>query len=233
MRFYSLFLLLLILVGCTTSDSGSNEPPVTITHPPEGAVIYAESLLVRGATVDSDPQTFTVRVTDSAGDTLVDTQVDASGGVWQVELPHGYSDDPAAFNVQVVIVEDDDQLVPDSVGITLAAIEFRPEGVFGNIVIPAEDAPVGGDSISIEGTVSGTFENTFVVELVDAAENAISSTVVTVTNPYFVDEIPWSTTLATTGYTGEATLNMTIRNMENGNLIVLDSVSLVIGEAAG
>jgi hypothetical protein len=229
--------MLLVLTACdgTTGDAQSSTVTtagtVTITFPASGTVIYAESLYLAGQASGDAPQSFRLEVVGTDDSVIASTQVDNASGDWQVELIHGYTGEPTEVTIQAVPLEGEGLLASSSV--LLSSIAYRPEGAYGFILLPGDGDTVGGDSIPVEGSVSGVFENTFTLVLLDSAENILDEQIITVFNPYFIDEVPYQADLAPGSYTGPAVIRAQITNAEGGDLIELGSVSITIDSSAG
>jgi hypothetical protein len=116
----------------------------------------------------------------------------------------------------------------DTALVTLAHQSYRPADLRGSITTPADDESISGSAILVSGTASGIFENTFTVNLIDADGNIINSEIVTVMNPYFIDEVPFSLELATNGYTGPAEIRAFTESAADGSEILIGSVEVTI-----
>ncbi|MDX1996067.1 MAG: hypothetical protein SF029_27055 [bacterium] len=227
--------MLLTACGGTTGDvqsaAGTTDGAVTMTFPASGTVIYAESLYLAGQVSGDSPQSFRLEVIGTDDSMIASTQVANASGDWQVELIHGYTGEPTEVTIQAVSLDGQNVLASSSV--LLSSNDYRPEGAYGFILLPGEGDAVGGDSIPVEGSVSGVFENTFTLVLVDSAENILDEQIITVLNPYFIDEVPYQADLAPGSYTGAAVIRAQATNAEDGGLIELGSVSITIDSSAG
>jgi len=231
--------MLLIFCGCTVAPQVTPTPEITgsvdIVYPQDGSIIYAEQLFLSGTASDIPGDTFALQLIGPDGSVVGRYPVQTSAREWQVEIPHGYSDEPIEVNIFAVpeagnIPSDVDY---DVATIVLAGQTYRPEGVFGSIVSPSEGSAVGGDTFEVNGTVSGVFENTFTLALFDAEGNVIDSKSVTVFNPYFTDEVPWTDELATNSYVGAAAIRVLYVSPADGSEIALDEVQVTLEEQAG
>lgn len=229
-------ILLLFLAACQgdSNQPSATEPPpaasITIDSPQDGTVVYAETLYITGQT-GSTAQNLKIELVDIDDNVIAETTVNAQPGGWQIELPHGYTGDPSEVIVRAVNADAGSEQVYDSATILISDITHRPDGIFGSITYPANGIEVGGDMLLIEGRASGAPENTIIVELV--GETVIDSQVITLMNPYFVDEVPWQAELATNGYTGQATIQVYITSPQDGSQVILDSIIVTVITAAG
>lgn len=239
-RFIAVFVLLMILTACS-SDGGDDSQPsdnptsfsgeVDIIQPLEGTVIYAESMLIIGTLFGSESETFTLQLVNPDDDIIAETTLTVSRGNWEVEIPHGYTGNPTAITIRAV-PENFELGAYDSVSIFMADLSFRPEGTFVTVRAPAQDAPVGGDSILIEGSVSGLSTNMLLVALVDAEGSTLAEQTIEVFNPFFIDETLWNVEFALGTYVGEAQIQVS-DVADDGSTALLTSVDIVIGDSAG
>lgn len=226
--------LMLLLAACTTEDGNGGfvstatpEPfsaEVDLQYPPDGAVIYAETVTVSGTIEDETRYAFDVEIVDAEGNILAESSLDTSGD-WSVEIVHGYTGEPAEFSVRVVPPTANTGTY-DRISILMASNSFRPEGTFGNITAPGEDAPIGGESILVEGTISGV--ESFTVALVDPAGFKLAEQTADVINPQRINEIPWQVELSLGTYTGTAEIRLL-----NADDDPLSIIPIVIGTDAG
>jgi hypothetical protein len=229
--------ILLILCACNVTPQSTPTiiGGVDIVYPQDGSIIYAEQLFVSGTASDIPGDSFALQLIGPDGSIIGRYPVAMSAGEWQVELPHGYIGEPIEVNIFAVpqngnLPSDVDY---DVATIVLAGQTYRPDGAFGSIVSPTEDSTMGGDTFEVRGTVSGVFENTFTLSLISADNSTIDSKPVTVFNPYFTDEVPWTAELMTNGYTGAAEIRALYFSPADGSEIVLAVVQVTIQEAAG
>jgi hypothetical protein len=199
---------------------------VTLDFPPDGAQIYAELIQISGMALDIPDNQFVLRLTDSAGLELQRAVVKPTSPAWQIELPHTYDDTP----VEVTLTAQPDDMTEPYTARTLilAGIRHRPEGAFGSITQPTDQTTVGGDVIPVSGTASGVPDNILTVQLHDTENHLITEQTITIHNPYFVDVMPWSTEIATSGYSGPATISI---HDEQGT--VLETIQITMDTAAG
>ena len=122
----------------------------------------------------------------------------------------------------------------DIVSIAISSPANRPEGVFGSILAPNAGDTVGGDSNYVSGRGSGFFENTFtlVLETADDAE-LISSMLVTMHNPYFMDDMIWETELPRNDFVGNAVIRAFYTDAEIGAEVEIARVAVVVSTVAG
>ncbi len=229
----------IILMLCACSSAPQTTPLITgsvdIVYPQDGSVIYAEQLFLSGTASDIGEDTFSLELIGPDGSIVGRYPVQTSAGEWQIEIPHGYRGEPIEVNIFAVPEAGNipSEMEYDVVTIVLAGQTYRPEGVFGSIMSPRDGDTVGGDTFEVSGTVSGVFENTFTLALYDAEGNVIDRKAVTVVNPYFTDEVPWSDALATNGYTGSAKIRALYNSPADGSETVLADAQVVVQEPAG
>lgn len=235
-----LSLLAMILAAC---GGGNNNAPATsapdmfageveVVYPPNGTVIYAEVIAVHGTMFGAQELTFSVQVNTIDGQSIAQTNVTTGRGDWQVELPHTYSGEPVEAVLRVIPIGVSEG-VYTSVPLVIAGFSHRPQGVFGSLTRPTEGEVVGGDSIPIEGKVSGVFEGTINLALVNPEGGFISEQIVTVMNPYYVDEVPWRSELVTNGHIGLARVWMYTIDANDGSFITLGEANVIIEVSAG
>lgn len=238
MQARSLILLVVaLLAACSPSTAAPTATPapsgsVTINHPGEATTIYAELFYAQG--VASEVSTFTLDIVD-ADDVVIQSVpvVVGEGGAWTVEIPHGYTGEPAEVTVIARPSDAESTHVFASTTVILAGIAYRPDGSFAAITSPPTGQQVGGEAIPVSGTASGLFENTLLVGLYDADGEQISMVIVTLTNPYFVDNAAWSAALPTNGYLGSAQIRAFYNEPRDGKETVLAQIDVEIGEPAG
>jgi len=226
------------LMGCVTAEpatetvenGGSAQGTVNITSPLTGSSIFAEVLFIAG-TADNLPQNnFQLQVISAADQVLAETTVTVEDGAWSIELLHEYDGEPTEA---LIIAQNDAGSRYDAESVLIASVDNRPEGTFGMILSPQEGVVVGGDQIEISGTGSGLFENTLILQLIEPDETLIAETIVTVDNPYFIDERVWVADLETDGHTGPAIIRISYQDAESGEVIILDEEEIMVSEVAG
>lgn len=193
-----------------TQTSAPFSASVMLTHPPDGAILYAESLVVQGVT-EGASQRFLVALVTVDDVTVSAAVVDTPEGAWSVELPHRYGGEPVEATVRVV-PDDETAGEYDRVTVLLADPAARPEGVYGQVDFPPtnlpDPAPVGGEMIPVEGRASGVEQ--VQIALLDDAGSTIYSAIVTLVNPYLVDDLPWQIPLLPDGYEGPGEIVVTL-----------------------
>jgi hypothetical protein len=225
---------MIFLTACEAATSPTPAPPaspVDIVHPLEGTVIYAEMIYLSG-TLQGEPLGFRLELIGTDDTIIAQTTLNEEPGNWQVELIHGYAGDPSEITIRAV-ADDDPTQTYDTVTVFIADSDHRPPGSFGTIIEPAPDSGVGGDSILVQGTASGLFENEFILVLVAPDDSVIDEQFVLLSNPYFIDEVPWQAEFTGGDYTGPAEIRAYHIDAQDGSENTLDSVNVIIGEAAG
>ena len=241
--FLSLFIILLITACTSEPQRGAvtvipTQPTlqgdVKITFPVSGSIIYAESLMLRGTASNVPAEGFKIQLLTPDDSVLAETTVIPDGDTWQVELVHGYTGEPIetviiARSLNDAITED-----YDIESIAISSAEYRPEGVFASFISPSPDSTVGGDQIQVIGRGSGFFENTFTLALEKASDGTeISQTVVTMDNPYFIDDMIWEADLSTNDFTGHAVLRIYYQDAATGKEVTVDTIPVVVSSIAG
>jgi hypothetical protein len=205
---------------------------VNFSYPPEGTIVYADKVYLSGTA--QNITTFHLQLIGTDKNVLARATVQVKDGQWQVEVPHTYMGEPT--EVTIFALPADDAAEGSEYGVTtiaLAGKTYRPEGTFGQITDPAAGSAVGGDSIQVSGSASGVFENTFTLALMNG-DRVIDQQTVTMINPYFVDDVPWSAELKTNGYTGPVQLVAYAISPKDGSKIRLGEVkNLTVTADAG
>jgi len=214
--------------GNPTDTSDPSASAVEITMPQSGSVIYAEAIQISGE-VNGAAQQFDVRLVTLDETVIAETTVDSQPGSWSVELIHDYTGEPTEIEIRTAQAEQ----TYDSVSILLSDSSQRPDGTFGEVIIPADNTVLGGDSIPVEGRASGLPENQLTVELLNADGTVLDTQRITLQNPYFIDDVPWQTLVERGTYTGPATLRITYTEATSGEPVIIDEVSMTLTEAAG
>jgi hypothetical protein len=234
--------LIIILTACqSTPQSVETAIPtvptlqgqVDIITPQSGSIIYSEALYLQGSAEDVPEEGFRLRVVTALDEVLTETVVRPEDGQWLVELVHEYRGDPTEVSIYALPVNEAIPLDYDVEAIMLVALALRPEGVFGSIQAPQEGSTPGGDTIPVSGTASGVFENMFTVVMEQPDGTEISSVGVTMSNPYFIDEMVWETDLPTNDYTGPAVIRAYTVDAADGSEIELGRVNIMVSQVAG
>lgn len=233
--------ILLLLIGCTpqapvatpTTGPAPLVGMVDIQVPVSGAVIYSELLYIAGTAEGTPAEGFRIQVFDLDEALLAEAVVQPENGSWTVEIPHQYQGEPIEVSIVATGIHAAAGQDYDVEAIVLSALANRPDGAFGSISSPSGGSDVGGDQIVVFGTGSGLFENTLIVQLRQADGTVIDEQIVTLNNPYFVDEVVWSTEIMTNGYTGSAELVALYYSAEDGSEVVLQRVAITVSRAAG
>lgn len=233
-------ILLLIAASCTPGASGPTPTPtpppltgeVNVETPQDGSIIYAELLYVSGTARDLPPEGFRLQLVGSDEELLFEQSVRVEGERWQVEIPHGFSGVPSEAALYILpadpVVEGDYGVI----SLALASLDQRPEGSFATIRAPGAGAVVGGDEILTYGTASGLFENTFILRL-EQDGAVIDEQIITINNPYFVDDVSWTASLRTQGRSGNATIRAVYISAMDGSENILAEVAVLLTTEAG
>jgi hypothetical protein len=210
------------------------EGHVDIVYPMSGSIIYSETLYLQGTAEELPEAGFLLQVIAPDDSVLAQSVIQSENGQWSVELAHTYTGDPTEVNI---IAKSTDTTILgdyDIASIVIADVETRPEGVFGSVIVPSEGDTVGGDSIFVSGRGSGFFENSFVLVLETADDGEdISTAIVTMHNPYFVDDMIWEAELARNDFVGNAVIRAYYTDAESGAEVEIFRMSVVVSSVAG
>ena len=229
-------LLMLVTVGCGALPGGPTPTPdplagtVTLTTPPDGAVIYASALYVAGTLADVPSKTLMVRLR-ADDQVLAQARVDAAQGEWSVEIVHGYNGMPTPVTVEVVPFDAPEAGVLASSQVMFASLDDRPEGSFVILLSPEDGREIGGDEVLVSGTASGIPGRTFTVSLTDSNSQTLDTKMVTLSGRHEIDEYPWEVALQTQGYVGNAVIRVTAGDDPEAE--PLAAISVVMTSAAG
>lgn len=201
-----LFLTLLLLLTACGGNPDAISGSVTLSYPPDGTIVYASALHLKGMLADVPSQSLLIRLANTGGVTLSETILETEAGEWSLDLVHGYTGEPSEAIISILPAEKPEAGVFASTTILLAALEHRPEGVYVDVRSPVDGAEAGGDSIEVTGRVSGA--ESVRLELVSSNGAVIDSKTIETGSVYLVDDVPFTTGLATTNYTGTALLNI-------------------------
>lgn len=221
----------IVTLAPSTSQLQGN---VDIVYPISGSIIYSEALYLQGTAENTPADGFMLQVIAPDDTVLAQSIVVPQEGQWSVELPHNYTGDPSEATIIAKAIPSDILGDYDIVSILISSADNRPEGVFGSVITPTEGETVGGDSIFVSGRGSGFFENTFVLvlETADDAEE-ISTVIVTMHNPYFMDDMIWEAELPRNEFTGNAVIRAYYTSAESGEEIEIFRVAVVVSSVAG
>lgn len=217
----------LVLTACAGPASSPLDGRVTLTGPPDGAVIYASALRVSGTLADVDEKVLLVRLSDPDATVISEASVNAEAGDWAIELVHDYSGEPVEVLVEVLPADAPDAGVMAAASILMAGLEHRPDGAFGDVIFPNQGTAVGGDQIVVTGRASGLPDQTFTVELVASDGTVLDSQTVTLAGPFALDDLPWQVDLSLTDYTGNAVV--TVRFSDE----LTETIAVLVTDAAG
>lgn len=242
MRSFIILTLLIICAACAPAAAPSNvtvfptQPPlpgsVTINHPPDGSIIYAEALYLEGSASDLPAAGFRLEVTSALDELLADVMIQPEANDWSIELVHEYAGDPIEVTILALPADETIDNTYDIVSSVIAPLETRPDGAFGSLLSPARGALVGGDVLQIVGTASAIPDNELTIQLTEPDETVINETSTTINSPYPLDEIVWEANLETTGYTGPAIVIVSYSD-ENGEIIEIGRAEVNVSVVAG
>jgi len=235
-----LILAIVIISACSSGDAVPDVPPtpteppliggVQILSPQLGSIIYAETLAVSGLMDGVEAFRLTVETVD--GISLFDGIINGVDGGWQAEIIHGYTGEPVEAILTARSTDRRVSLKYDELSVLISSLAFREDGIIGQVLTPSDNQQVGGDSIEVAGTASGIPDNRISIML-RHDEGLIDKQIITIDNPYQVDERVWSADLLTNGYLGRATIEVSYTDTITESEQILDTISIVIGSAAG
>jgi hypothetical protein len=226
-------LLVWIVTGCAALGGPTSTPDplsgtVTLTTPPEGAVIYASALYVAGTLADVPSKSLLIRLRTPENEIIAESRVDAVQGDWSTEIVHGYTGAPNPVTVEVVPLDAPSAEPFARSQIFFAALEDRPDGMFVTLITPEDGREIGGDDVLVSGTASGIPDRTFNVSLTNSNGQVLDTQTVTLSGRYDIDEYPWEVTLQTQANEGNAVIRITTADGEE-----LAAISVIMSSAAG
>lgn len=235
---YLILMLVMMLSACGGDAPAETpmptEPPliggVRITSPQLGSVIYAEVLVVAGTIEGVD--SFQLEIETVDGMALFDGEIQGHDGHWRLEIVHDYAGEPVETVIRAKSTDDRVSLQYDEVPILVSSLRFRDAGVFGTIWSPLPEQSLGGDSIEVMGTASGIPDSRLTI-LLRHDGGLIDQQVITLDNPYRVDERVWIANLLTNGFLGEATIEIAYVDIQTESEQILDTISILIVSEAG
>ncbi|PJF20964.1 MAG: hypothetical protein CUN56_13500 [Phototrophicales bacterium] len=203
---------------------------VNITSPRNGTIIYAENLIISG-TISDSPQAFMVQIVTPDNVEIARTTVDAQPSSWSIEIPTPRTDEPLEAEIRLIPTNGDSG-VYDRVSVLLDDQANRPEGIYGSVTLPRVGMEMGGDTILVEGRVSGV-ESVTVQLMGDSTTNIISSVIVDVGNPYLLNDVPWQAEIPTHGYMGSGVVMVFFTSPTDDTDPLVETIPIVITQAAG
>lgn len=206
---------------------------VQIITPQMGTVYYTETVTIQGNAQDIPEGGFLLRIQGKDNQIIAENIVKPDGEFWSVTLPIVGNTTPQ--NIGIVALAPDPQVRQPYAQTTaiLSVWGQRPEGIFGTIFAPLADEVLGGEQIPLNGTVSGLFEGSLTITMTDNQETIVDQQTITVPAPSPFDEVPFSADLLTNGVTGPVTITIGYISADDGQLVILDSVSIMLSVVAG
>ena len=199
-----------------------------ITSPANGTTVSGTPLYVSGVVHNLPEDSFTLQVFDASGQALT--------GAQRITLsnPNNVADVPWSASVQVNNYTGAAQIrisartasgtdaVIGSANINLGAGANPPPAgsTTGNsITSPANGSSVSGDPLTVTGTAGGIAENQFTLLLLNTSGIVLNSQVITLSGAE-TNAVPWSASLGTSGYHGQAEIRaVTIANGQQNTLV--------------
>jgi hypothetical protein len=230
---------MLLMAACSPPTANVNGGSVTIRledqyilmeNPADGTVIYSELLYASGVVQREARSGFRLALVDAAEQTIAETVIyPDEHATWRVELPHTYQGEPSEMTLLGLPLDAESEQVYSSTSLIIAGLQYRPEGTFGSIRLPSDGMTVGGESILVEGTLSGLGDIPVRIKLMRPDDlQPLDSVEVGSSSPFVLDETPWRVALSTAFYIGPAQLVLVSDTDE-----VLAEIDITITEAAG
>ncbi len=246
MRLDMLLIVIALLTACRSAAAPTAPAAVTlelspaaltgsieIQTPQQGSVIYSELITVSGIAADLPGDAFALTLTGPDGEHLTGATLRGASGSWHIELAHTYTGEPLEITVTA------HPLDPTVTGeyaqqtIALAGLNYRPQGIFGSFNLPVDGSTVGGEFLLVTGMASGVPAHALTVDLIAEDGQIISRTAAFTTNPYLIDDMPFTAELALQNHIGPATIQLGALNTTDNTITALDSVGVNIDTAAG
>lgn len=239
MRYLALSILMLVFAACSSAPAATPTPAlvseVQFFVPQPGTIVFSPTLHLNGTASNLPADGFRLLVTTAEDATLADQviQPDANGN-WSAEVANTITTDP--IEVTVSALPADASILGDY---EIVSVVFAPEsarvqeGVYGMIFAPFDGDTVGGELIPLAGAASGLFEGTLQLALIDEAGATAAQVTITTMSSDPLDEVLWAADLPTNGYLGTATIEAFYTSAKDGEKVILDSVNVTIGDAAG
>lgn len=204
---------------------------VDITTPTNGASVSANPLNVSGIVYNLTGDHINLQLLDANNQALTPVQAialsnptNATQLSWSASLTAGTYTGAAQLKVTDVFGK---VIGTTSLTIVASGSAAQPSGgsYVGSITAPTNGSSVSGDPITITGTAGGIAENQFTLRLLAADGTTLNSQPITLTG---ADQytVPWSATLGTSGYHGQAELQAVATS--NGQSITLASVTFTL-----
>lgn len=233
-------LFMVMLAACSPSQNTSTqtgasgsasmeEARVLVQSPADGSVIYAELLYAAGIVQHEAQAGFRLLLVDAAENTLAETIIYPDDNAnWRVELPHQYQGEPSEMTLISLPLDAESAEGYSTTPLIVAGLAHRPEGTFGSIRLPHDGLTVGGESLLVEGTISGVGDVPVRIQLIPNNDpRPLDSAVVESSSPYALDETLWRIELSTAFYIGPARLVLVTDD------VILAEIGITITEAAG
>lgn len=244
MRLDMTLIVMALLVACrpatvlpTPTIPEATAQPLTgsieIITPFEGAVIYSELIALSGVAAGLPENAFALTLTGPDGEQITTATVRPTSETWSVELAHTYAGEPIEVTISA------HPLVPTAARnytqrtVALAGLDYRPDGAFGSITRPMADSTVGGEFLLINGTASGVPTYALTIDLIADDGRVVSRTYAQTSNPYLIDDMPWTAELGINGHFGPAIIQLGAQNEAENTVMPLDSIQVQIETAAG
>lgn len=206
---------------------------VEIMTPLEGSVIYSELIALSGIASDLPGDSFVLNLTGPDGEHIAGTTLRSGSGSWNIELAHTYSGELLEVTISARPLDPTATTTYTQRTIALAGLNYRPEGMFGSITLPADNSTVGGEFLLVTGTASGVPGHALTIDLIAEDGRVIARTHAQTANPYRIDDMPWTAELPTNGHIGPATIQLGTLDEADNTVTPLGSIRVNIDTAAG
>jgi hypothetical protein len=228
MRVRFWFVLVLLAVGaCSPPEVTSAE----LTFPSLGTVYYADVVTITGVARGLVNDGLDVRLLDEDGTVLARVRLFPPDGVWEARLPVSPPNEPMLVTVGLYVTDNATYATAKAM---LAPLSLRPSApAYASVLSLSEGETLGGEQVLVAGMASGVPNNRLLVSLQDANGSLLQQDEVMLTAFNALDEVPFALDMRLAGYRGSAVLTLSALDPITNELLLLDSVAVVVGEAAG
>lgn len=214
--------------GFPTPASGEG---ADITSPASGASVSGMPLYVSGVVHNLPEDRFTLQVFDPAGQALTGAQTitlsnpnHVADVPWSASLTVNSYTGAAQIRVMARTTGGTDAVI-GSVDVTITTGSANPVqpssgGASATINSPANGGSASGNPITVTGSAGGIPDNQFTLLLLDGGGTVLSSQLISLTGAE-QNIVPWSATLGTGGYHGQAEIRAIV--ISGGQQVTLAS----------
>lgn len=222
------FLVVLVLAACTPAEVAT----ATLSFPKLGTVYYADVVTVTGMARGLVQEGLDVRLLGEDGAVLAQVRLFPPDGAWEARLPVAPPSAPTLLTVALYAPATAKPYATAEA--LLAPLSLRPQdATYASQLSFTDGDTIGGEQVLIAGMASGVPNNRLLVGLQDANGNLLQQDEVVLMAFNALDEVPFTLEMRLVGYRGSATLTLSAFDPTTNTLRLLDSVAVVVGEAAG